>query len=166
MDPSGARSLSRYLARLGATGSDLFVTIRGRAPHKVRCLYRVRQTGGATARLSWINRYDRNAASTICGTLRRVCASLESCVRWTGGRCASHGRLSAYLGTLDRQHLLVSFEANSWCCCIILIVAASEHLFFLGEVGMTALRSISRHTSANICRGTRQSARTTVEDLC
>jgi integrase len=39
LQPSTRRALGAYLAmrkRLGATGSDLFVTIRGRAPHKGR----------------------------------------------------------------------------------------------------------------------------------
>ncbi|KAJ8139579.1 hypothetical protein OY671_007212, partial [Metschnikowia pulcherrima] len=39
LQPSTRQALEAYLAtraRLGATGNDLFVTIRGRAPHKVR----------------------------------------------------------------------------------------------------------------------------------
>lgn len=131
LQPSTRQALEAYLAtraRLGATGSDLFVTIRGRAPHKVRAhivfVRLARQLG---------YRGPTGTTGMRLHDLRHTFAvrSLESCSPDREAVAHHMAGLSAYLGHASIANTYWYLEATP----VLLrdIAAASEHLF-LGEV--------------------------------
>lgn len=128
---STRQALESYLAtraRLGATGSDLFVTVRGRAPHKVRAhivfVRLARQLGlrGPTG-TSGMRLHDLRHTFAV--------RSLESCP--TGREAVAHhmAGLSVYLGHTSIAYTYWYLEATT----VLLrdIAAASERLY-QGEV--------------------------------
>jgi integrase len=131
LQPSTRQALEAYLAtraRLGATGSDLFVTIRGRAPHKVRAhivfVRLARQLG---------YRGPTGTTGMRLHDLRHTFAvrSLESCSPDREAVAHHMAGLSAYLGHASIANTYWYLEATP----VLLrdIATASEHLF-LGEV--------------------------------
>jgi integrase len=129
LQPSTRQALEAYLAtraRLGATGNDLFVTIRGRAPHKVRAhivfVRLARQLG-----------YRGPTGTAGCGCT--ICAIPSPCARLSPARdreaIAHHmAGLSVYLGHASVANTYWYLEATP----VLLrdIAAASEQLY-LGE---------------------------------
>lgn len=130
LQPSTRQALEAYLAtraRLGATGNDLFVTIRGQAPHKVRAhivfVRLARQLG---------YRGPTGTTGMRMHDLRHTFAvrSLES---WSPDRkpwrITWPVSASIWVTLPGRQHLLVS---RALPVLLRDIAAASEHLY-LGE---------------------------------
>ena len=130
LQPSTRQALEAYLAtraRLGATGNDLFVTIRGRAPHKVRAhivfVRLARQLG---------YRGPTGTTGMRMHDLRHTFAvrSLESCSPDREAVAHHMAGLSVYLGHTSVANTYWYLEATP----VLLrdIAAASEHLY-LGE---------------------------------
>lgn len=130
LQPSTRQALEAYLAtraRLGATGNDLFVTIRGRAPHKVRAhivfVRLARQLG---------YRGPTGTAGMRMHDLRHTFAvrSLESCPPDREAVAHHMAGLSVYLGHASVANTYWYVEATP----VLLrdIAVASEHLY-LGE---------------------------------
>jgi integrase/recombinase XerD len=130
LQPSTRQALEAYLAtraRLGATGNDLFVTIRGRAPHKVRAhivfVRLARQLG---------YRGPTGTAGMRMHDLRHTFAvrSLESCPLDREAVAHHIAGLSVYLGHTSAANTYWYLEATP----VLLrdIAAASEHLY-LGD---------------------------------
>lgn len=130
LHPSTRQALDAYLAikaRLGAAGSDLFVTIRGRAPHKVRAhvvfVRLARQLG---------YRGPTGSAGMRLHDLRHTFAvrSLESCPPDREAVAHHMAGLSVYLGHVGVANTYWYLEATP----VLLgdIAAASERLY-LGE---------------------------------
>lgn len=130
LQPSTRQALEAYLAtraRLGATGNDLFVTIRGRAPHKVRAhivfVRLARQLG---------YRGPTGTAGMRMRDLRHTFAvrSLESCPPDREAVAHHMAGLSVYLGHASVANTYWYVEATP----VLLrdIAVASEHLY-LGE---------------------------------
>jgi integrase/recombinase XerD len=130
LQPSIRQALEAYLAtraRLGATGNDLFVTIRGRAPHKVRAhvvfVRLARQLG---------YRGPTGTAGMRLHDLRHTFAvrSLESCSPDRDAVTHHMAALSVYLGHTSVANTYWYLEATP----VLLrdIAAASEDLY-LGE---------------------------------
>jgi integrase/recombinase XerD len=130
LQPSTRQALEAYLAtraRLGATGNDLFVTIRGRAPHKVRAhivfVRLARQLG---------YRGPTGTAGMRMHDLRHTFAvrSLESCPPDREAVAHHMAGLSVYLGHASVANTYWYLEATP----VLLrdIAVASEHLY-LGE---------------------------------
>ena len=130
LQPSTRQALEAYLAtraRLGATGNDLFVTIRGRAPHKVRAhivfVRLARQLG---------YRGPTGTTGMRMHGLRHTFAvrSLESCSPDREAVAHHMAGLSVYLGHTSVANTYWYLEATP----VLLrdIAAASEHLY-LGE---------------------------------
>ncbi len=130
LQPSTRQALEAYLAtrvRLRATGSDLFVTIRGRAPHKVRAhivfVRLARQLG---------YRGPTGTAGMRLHDLRHTFAvrSLESCPPEREAVAHHMAGLSVYLGHVSIANTYWYLEATP----VLLrdIATVSEHLF-LGE---------------------------------
>ena len=127
LQPSTRQALEAYLAtraRLGATGNDLFVTIRGRAPHKVRAhvvfVRLARQLG---------YRGPTGTAGMRLHDLRHTFAvrSLESCPRDREAIAHHVAGLSVYLGHASVANTYWYLEATP----VLLrdIAAASEQLY-------------------------------------
>ena len=127
LQPSTRQALEAYLAtraRLGAPGNDLFVTIRGRAPHKVRAhvvfVRLARQLG---------YRGPTGTAGMRLHDLRHTFAvrSLESCPRDREAIAHHMATLSVYLGHASVANTYWYLEATP----VLLrdIAAASEQLY-------------------------------------
>jgi integrase len=127
LQPSTRQALEAYLAtraRLGATGNDLFVTIRGRAPHKVRAhivfVRLARQLG---------YRGPTGTAGMRLHDLRHTFAmrSLESCPPDREAVAHHMAGLSVYLGHASVANTYWYLEATP----VLLrdIAAASEQLY-------------------------------------
>jgi integrase len=127
LQPSTRQALEAYLAtraRLGATGNDLFVTIRGRAPHKVRAhvvfVRLARQLG---------YRGPTGTAGMRLHDLRHTFAvrSLESCPRDREAIAHHMATLSVYLGHASVANTYWYLEATP----VLLrdIAVASEQLY-------------------------------------
>ena len=130
LQPSTRQALEAYLAtraRLGATGNDLFVTIRGRAPHKVRAhivfVRLARQLG---------YRGPTGTAGMRMHDLRHTFAvrSLESCPPDREAVAHHMAGLSVYLGHASVANTYWYVEATP--VLLLDIAVASEHLY-LGE---------------------------------
>ena len=130
LQASTRQALEAYLAtraRLGATGNDLFVTIRGRAPHKVRAhivfVRLARQLGyrGPTG-TSGMRMHDLRHTFAV--------RSLESCPPDREAVAHHMAGLSAYLGHASVTNTYWYLEATP----VLLrdIAVASEHLY-LGD---------------------------------
>jgi len=130
LQPSTRRALETYLelrAKLGADGDDFFVTLRGRAPHKVR----VHIVFVRLARMLGF-RGPTGTSGMRVHDLRHTFAvrSLESCPRDREAVAHHMASLSAYLGHADIANTYWYLEATP----VLLrdIAAAGERLFLGG----------------------------------
>jgi integrase/recombinase XerD len=127
LQPSTRQALEAYLAireKLGARGSDLFVTIRGRAPHKVRAHV---VFVGLARQLGY--RGPVGTPGMRLHDLRHTFAvrSLESCPRDSEAVAHHMAGLSVYLGHASVANTYWYLEATP----VLLrdIAAASEQLY-------------------------------------
>jgi integrase len=128
--PSTRRALETYLAirkKLGAVGDDLFVTIRGRAPHQVS----VRIVFVRLARKLGF-RGPTGTSGTRLHDLRHafVVRSLESCPRDREAIAHHMAALSSYLGHADIRSTYWYLEATP---VLLRDIAAAGERLFLGD---------------------------------
>jgi integrase len=128
--PSTRRALETYLAirkKLGAVGDDLFVTIRGRAPHQVS----VRIVFVRLARKLGF-RGPTGTSGTRLHDLRHgfVVRSLESCPRDREAIAHHMAALSSYLGHADIRSTYWYLEATP---VLLRDIATAGERLFLGD---------------------------------